>query len=208
MAFTILLTGFGPFPGAPFNPTEPLVQELARKRFPGVGTVRAATHIFNVSYGAVDRELPALIEKERPDALIMFGLAVRTKHVRIETRARNALSRTLSDAEGCLPSTSTIVPGGPAALALRTPAQRLLVAVRSIGLPVKISHDAGHYLCNYLCWRAAESARKGMPRITSFIHVPNLHRRQWPRACGVSLDDLTTAGAAIMRVVTSSARFA
>ena len=32
MAATILLTGFGPFPGAPFNPTGPLVTELARAR--------------------------------------------------------------------------------------------------------------------------------------------------------------------------------
>ena len=34
MAITILITGFGPFPGAPFNPTEPLAQELARRRHP------------------------------------------------------------------------------------------------------------------------------------------------------------------------------
>ncbi|HZD90599.1 MAG TPA: pyroglutamyl-peptidase I, partial [Pseudolabrys sp.] len=27
---TILVTGFGPFPGAPFNPTVPLVRRLAR----------------------------------------------------------------------------------------------------------------------------------------------------------------------------------
>ena len=30
MAVTILVTGFGPFPGAPFNPTGPLVKQLAR----------------------------------------------------------------------------------------------------------------------------------------------------------------------------------
>jgi pyroglutamyl-peptidase len=208
MAFTILLTGFGPFPGARFNPTEPLVQELARKRFKGFAAIRPVAHIFEVSYGAIDRELPALIEKERPDALIMFGLALRTKHVRIETRARNALSRTLPDVAGCFPPAATILPGGPPALTLRTPAQRLLVAVRSAGLPVKISHDAGHYLCNYLCWRAAESTRKGTPRITSFIHVPNAHRRQWHQAGGISLDDLTSAGAAILRAIISSVRIA
>lgn len=206
MAFTILLTGFGPFPGAPFNPTEPLVRELARKRFPGLANIRLLAHIFKVSYDAVDRELPALIAKEKPDALIMFGLAARTRHVRIETRARNALTRALPDAEGNLPLTGTIVPGGPVALALRTPAQRLLVALRSAGLPVKISHDAGHYLCNYLCWRAAKSARKGTPQITSFIHVPSVHRWQLHQACGISLDDLADAGAAVMRAVISSAR--
>ena len=36
----ILLTGFGPFPGAPFNPTMPLVKRLTALRRPAF---RAAT---------------------------------------------------------------------------------------------------------------------------------------------------------------------
>jgi pyroglutamyl-peptidase len=206
MTLTILLTGFGPFPGAPFNPTGPLAQELAHRRHPAFADVRRLAHVFSVSYDAIDRDLPALLAKERPDVLIMFGLAVRTKHVRIETRARNALTRTLPDVEGHLPRSGTILPRGPAALPLRTPAQRLLVAARSVGLPVAISHDAGHYLCNYLCWRAAEAARKGKPRITSFIHVPNVRRAQSHHHSGLSLDDLAEGGAAIMRAVISSTR--
>jgi pyroglutamyl-peptidase len=206
MTLTILLTGFGPFPGAPFNPTGPLAQELAHRRYPAFADVRRLAHVFSVSYGAIDRDLPVLLAKERPDALIMFGLAVRTKHVRIETRARNALTRTLPDVEGQVPLSGTILPRGPAALPLRTPAQRLLVAARSAGLPVAISHDAGHYLCNYLCWRAAEAARKGRPRITSFIHVPNVRRMQSHHTGGLSLDDLADAGAQIMRAVISSTR--
>ena len=206
MTLTVLLTGFGPFPGAPFNPTGPLALELARRRHPAFADVRRLAHVFSVSYDAIDRDLPALLAKERPDALIMFGLAVRTKHVRIETRARNALTRTLPDVEGHVPLSGTILPRGPAALPLRTPAQRLLVAARSAGLPVAISHDAGHYLCNYLCWRAAEAARKGRPRITSFIHVPNVRRMQSHHTGGLSLDDLADAGAQIMRAVISSTR--
>ena len=56
MTSTILLTGFGPFPGAPFNPTGPLVRELARRNSPGL---RRAAHVFTTSYQTVDRELPA-----------------------------------------------------------------------------------------------------------------------------------------------------
>ncbi|MGZ3328087.1 MAG: pyroglutamyl-peptidase I, partial [Xanthobacteraceae bacterium] len=74
MTETILLTGFGPFPGAPYNPTGPLVMALARRRHPAFVNVRRVAHIFQVSYEAVDRELPALLERERPAALIMFGL--------------------------------------------------------------------------------------------------------------------------------------
>jgi pyroglutamyl-peptidase len=88
----ILITGFGPFPGAPFNPTEPLVARLLRLRRPALGDVELTGHIFRVSYAAVDRELPQLLTKRRPHALLMFGLAGRTPLVRIETRARNAVT--------------------------------------------------------------------------------------------------------------------
>src|ERR1700684_2721896 len=85
---TILITGFGPFPGAPFNPTMPLVKRLTQLRRPAFGDVDLIGHIFHVTYATVDRELPALIAQRRPHALLMFGLADRTAHVRVETRAR------------------------------------------------------------------------------------------------------------------------
>jgi len=121
MTATILITGFGPFPGAPFNPTEPLAGELARRRHPAFANVRRVAHVFRVSYEAVDRDLPALIAREKPKAFVMFGLAGRTKHVRIETRARNVLTRLAPDADGEIPATTTIVPGAPVALSLGAP---------------------------------------------------------------------------------------
>ena len=96
---TLLVTGFGPFPGAPFNPTTPLVKRLARLRRPGLADVRIVGHVFPTSYAAVERELPALIARHKPDALLMFGLATRAKRLRIETRARNALAL-LPDVKG------------------------------------------------------------------------------------------------------------
>src|ERR1700730_2214436 len=86
----ILITGFGPFPGAPCNPTQPLVARLLRLRRPALDDVKLLGHVFPVTYQAVDRELPELLAKHRPQALLMFGLANRTPYVRIETRARNA----------------------------------------------------------------------------------------------------------------------
>jgi pyroglutamyl-peptidase len=207
MTATILITGFGPFPGAPFNPTEPLAVELARRRHPAFANVRRVAHVFRTSYEAVDRELPTLIAREKPAALVMFGLAGRTKHVRIETRARNVLTRVVPDADGQIPGTAAIVPGAPMALSLRTPARRLLMAALASGVPVALSHDAGHYLCNYLCWRAAEAARTGAPRLVAFVHVPAVRRTQvQPRRAALTLDDLTQAGEAIVRAALAAAR--
>ncbi len=71
----ILITGFGAFPGAPYNPTMPLVERLLRLRRPAFDDVELSSHIFHVTYATVDRELPGLLRKHRPHALLMFGLA-------------------------------------------------------------------------------------------------------------------------------------
>jgi pyroglutamyl-peptidase len=209
MTRTILLTGFGPFPGAPFNPTGALVEALADRRTTALRHVRRVAHVFATSYHAVDRELAGLIGRERPDALIMFGLAPRSPLISIETQARNTLTRAVPDASGQLPGASAIVPGGRAALALQVPAPQLVAAVRAAGIPAVLSGDAGSYLCNYLCWRAGEAAeRDGVPRLVAFVHVPNVRgnarvpsRRALcqPPRLPITFDDLVRAGEAIMR---------
>jgi pyroglutamyl-peptidase len=213
MTATILLTGFGPFPGAPFNPTGPLVKELARRRTPALRHIRCVAHVFPTSYQAVDRDLPALLARERPDALIMFGLAPRRRLISIETWARNALTCALPDANGHIPAASVIVPGGHAVLALRSPAQRLVAAVRAVRISAALSSDAGSYLCNYLCWRAGEAAeRDGVPRLVAFVHVPHVpanvrvpRARARPRARPrITFDDLLRAGELIMRAAAAA----
>src|SRR5882672_8050254 len=156
---TILVTGFGPFPGAPFNPTGPLVTRLARVRRPALADTKIVAHVFPTSYAAVDRELPALIARYKPDALLMFGLAPRAKTLRIETRARNALAL-LPDVGGDSVQRTKLAPGGPAAISLPASTIHLFTAARAARVPVMLSRDAGRYLCNYLCWRAAEAAAK------------------------------------------------
>jgi len=109
---TILVTGFGSFPGAPFNPTTPLVRRLARLRRPAWAEVTLVPHVFPTSYAAVDRDLAKLIARHRPDALLMFGLAPRAKTIHVETRARNAAS-ILPDAGGAAPRSHSVEAGAP-----------------------------------------------------------------------------------------------
>jgi pyroglutamyl-peptidase len=165
---TILITGFGPFPGAPFNPTASLVGRLTRVRHPNL---RLVAHVFPTEYAAVDHDLPRLIEQYRPDALLMFGLHGRARTLRIETLARNVLGRH-RDAGGVFARSRAIVPGLSHA-PMATPAARLARAARRTGVPAVMSRDAGSYLCNYLCWQATVSG----PRFAAFIHVPPIARK-------------------------------
>ena len=176
MRGTILVTGFGPFPGAPVNPTQALVKALARMRHPNI---RLVSHIFRTSYAAVDRDLPALLARHQPDALLMFGLHGRARTLRLEMLARNARAR-VADVDGLMPG-ATITAGGPSCLAMPCPAARLLAALRRGGVPVALSRNAGGYLCNYLCWRAAQAAQNNGPRLAAFVHVPPIRAKPMPR---------------------------
>jgi pyroglutamyl-peptidase len=203
----ILLTGFGPFPGAPFNPTGRLVEKLARSRRLAQDGVQCTSHVFCTSYRAVDRELPALLARTKPDVLVMFGLAGRTHRLRIETRARNALSCIIPDAARSKPPIGKIAPGAAPTLAMRVPAQWLVRAARSSGVKAAPSHDAGRYLCNYLCWRAAEAARQPTgPTVAAFVHVPLVQRMHAKRRAPLTFDQLARAGEAIVLTAMAVAR--
>jgi pyroglutamyl-peptidase len=165
----VLITGFGRFPGAPFNPSGPLARALAKRRRPAFDGLRRAVHVFETSYAAVDRDLPKLIAQHRPDIVLMFGLAARTPFVRIEMRARNAKSILFPDISGQRPIERAIAPGKPDAYG-RAPFARLLGAARASKTRVRLSRDAGRYLCNYVYWRALEASRSGT--LAQFIHIP------------------------------------
>lgn len=184
MTLTVLLTGFGPFPGVFHNPTGPLVQQLARLRRPALADVRLVPHVFETSYRAVDDALPKLLAEFEPDALLMFGLATRASCLRVEMRARNALS-VHADAQGKLPPGARILRGGPDALAFGAAAQRLALAACDAGAPAVTSRNAGRYLCNYLSWRGIEAAAlpEG-PSFTAFVHVPPIASGQKPQRGG------------------------
>ena len=199
---TVLLTGFGPFPGAPSNPTAALVRKLLALRRPSLTHVRLIGHVFDTSYAAVDRELPQLLARHRPDAILMFGLATRTKHLRVETRARNAVSTLLPDVEGRLRG-RMIASGGPSALPFGPHCGRLLAAVRKTLSAAALSRDAGRYLCNYLCWRALEAAARPRGPLVAFVHVPLLRQGASGR---LTLDDLARAGGALLLAMVSEAR--
>jgi pyroglutamyl-peptidase len=175
----VLLTGFGPFPGAPFNPSAALVSALARRRRPALAGIERRTHIFATTYASVDRELPKLFA-QNPDIVLMFGVAGRRRQLSIETLARNGVSVLFPDAEGFRPKQSVIAVHGPAALKGNAPFAKLRGAARTSAAPARLSRDAGRYLCNYAYWRTLERARNGRPLI-QFVHIPPVSGKPRPR---------------------------
>ncbi len=172
----VLITGFGPFPGAPFNPSAALANALTRQRRPALAGIERTVHVFATTYASVDRDLPKLFaQKQKPDIVLMFGVAGRRRQICIETRARNAVSLLFPDASGHRPRHGVIKLHGPAALAGNAPFARLAGAAGT-----RLSRDAGRYLCNYVYWRALEQVRGTRP-LVQFVHIPPVGTKPMPR---------------------------
>jgi pyroglutamyl-peptidase len=202
----VLIAGFGPFPSAPSNPSGRLATALARRRRPALAGIEITSHVFATAYEAVDRDLPKLLA-QRPDVLLIFGLAGRRQHVCIETRARNARSILFSDVSGWRPDRAAIAPG-QSALIGNAPFPRLLDALRRTALPARLSRDAGAYLCNYAYWRALQGVRHCRP-LVQFVHIPSIGakpQRGTFRRCAPPLHRLATAGENLVIALIAASR--
>jgi pyroglutamyl-peptidase len=204
----VLIAGFGPFPGAPFNPSAALAKALARRRRPALAGIDRVTHVFATTYAAVDHDLPKLLAA-KPDIVLIFGLAGRRRQLCIETRARNAVSVLFPDAGGHRPSDTVIARRGPPALKGHAPFAALRGAARTRTHAARLSRDAGRYLCNYAYWRALERVKNGQP-LVQFVHIPAVSSKPRParrsRQRRPSLAQFVAAAEALLIALVAASR--
>lgn len=206
----MLVIGFGPFPGAPRNPSAELVRRMARLRRPALAGATIATAILPTTYRAVFEDLPALLHMHDPDAVIFFGLAARTPFLRIETRAVNRATAFYPDMLRAKHETPALLPGCATELAVRANVRRLAYAARAAGIDARLSRDAGRYICNASLYQALLSgAKSGRPRLVAFVHIPRPRvrvradiRRGMKRP---TMETLVAAGGAVLRALAAEA---
>jgi pyroglutamyl-peptidase len=173
----ILVTGFGPFPGQPFNASAALVAALAEDEAVAALPAEVAVDILPTDWRRGLELAGRLTETFRPDAVVHFGVSSKARHFEIETRAFNA-ARLAPDCSGAMPAGYHIVRGAPPVLSATLPAPLLLRRLRLAGLPVSLSRDAGRYLCNAALYHSlAKAARSNRRTQVGFIHMPALLRK-------------------------------
>jgi pyroglutamyl-peptidase len=197
----LLVTGFGPFPGVPVNPSERLARRVASlPRLRRSLGAQPCLLVLRTAYEAIPAQLePAL--REAPAAILMFGVAKRARRVRVEVRARNRASRLFPDASGHVARRLTLEAGGPDERRCRE-AEKMLAGLRRSGLRVVRSQDAGRYLCNAAYFRAL---REEIPVV--FLHIPPLPDPNRPGRPGLrrrrtALDALAEAAATAALLLT------
>lgn len=167
----VLITGFGPFPGVPRNISATVAERLGhavRRRFPSAHVVFSA---LPTEWHIAPDHVGDLVADLRPRVALHFGVSEQAQGFVIETVARNHAHKV--DAAGMMPELPLLDPFGPPEMATQLPAARLRTRLERLGLPVRLSRDAGAYLCNAVFYRSvlAQRAADNGGR-SGFIHLP------------------------------------
>jgi pyroglutamyl-peptidase len=170
---TVLITGFGPFPGVPVNATMRLLPELALaapRLFPDV---RFAVEVLPTEWAAGPRRLGQVLAEVAPDLALHFGVSSRARGFEIEQRAHNTCSAA-PDASGVLPVGAALRDGAAEHLAASLPVRHIVTRLRRLGIPAFVSRDAGAYLCNAALYHSLVCARDktAAGRRVGFVHIP------------------------------------
>jgi pyroglutamyl-peptidase len=176
---TILVTGFGAFPGVPRNPTACILKDLVRyrARFARFG-VDLRFHLLPVRFAEIESRLAALVEMDRPDAILHLGVASRRRQISVETRAINRAGPLHPDASRARPD-QVLAYGAPQYLHASYPAARILSALRMRGHAAARSINAGDYVCNATLYH---SLLNGFAAEVGFLHAPKPKPRSRPLA--------------------------
>ncbi len=164
-ARTALVTAFEPFGGETVN-----ASEEAAKRIHGwrSGDAVVVTRVLSCAYEVCVAEFLEAFERLRPSVVLMTGQAARRRLICVERFARSRVSATAIDNLGAL----GVAAEGPVRLEAKG-ADAVARAIRDAGVPVRVSMNAGDYVCNHLYYRVLRhlaGATTTVPAI--FIHLP------------------------------------
>lgn len=153
-----LITGFETFGGHLVNPSSEFVKNFD---FPNFDKV-----ILPVDYEQCLQEINKFPLGDY-DFVFLLGLAADRKEVCFERVALNWIESPISDNKGQSPKPQKIDETREAAVINPLPLESWTSLLSQEPLPVKVSHSAGAYLCNFLYFHVLQKTSKAL-----FIHLP------------------------------------
>lgn len=164
----ILLTGFSPFGNSAVNPSWEAVKQVAVPQ--NVELMRL--EIPTVFYKSA-QVLAGKIEEFKPDVVLCVGQAAGRAEITPERIAININDAKKPDNGGNIPHNELIDSEGPPAYFSGFPIEKIIEALHSEDIPVRISFSAGTYVCNHLFYSLMDLInQKELPIIGGFVHIP------------------------------------
>lgn len=204
----ILLTGFEPFGRVRSNPSERIVQTIARSnaspKHKASDTIVA--EVLPVEFAAAEKKIRRLIRRERPDAVLCLGVAAARERICLERIALNMDDEASPDNAREVRTGRRIVRGAPLAYETTLPITRMLAALKKRGIRARISNHAGTYVCNHVFYAARHETEKIKKKIPcGLIHVPMAGKaRNGPKKRGMALNEMVEATQCCIQVLKKS----
>jgi pyroglutamyl-peptidase len=169
----VFISGFGPFGDHEVNPTSLLIDALRNGEISYPEELLIETVTLPVSFGESYEVLKKMSDSFNPDVMIAMGLGADRKAIELELIAQNKIHAQIRDNLGEKPEHQVINPKGPLSYLSTLPLAGMEGVLKKNGLPVKISNNAGTFVCNYIFYKMMED-NQDTERLCGFIHFPPL----------------------------------
>lgn len=165
---TILLTGFEPYGGLDFNPTEHIVQTLSAS-----GETGLVTALLPTSYRRAESEIVDLLSTHQPSRVLMLGLKRRSSRLCFEQIASNMDHSFAPDNDGDIRVRASVIEAAPESYPNTLRYESMEKIAIDTGETVECSNDAGGYVCNHAFFVAAHYAVTELEGCgCGFVHIP------------------------------------
>ena len=179
----LLVTGFDAFGKESLNPAAQVLPLLTAPE--GVELIKLE---IPTVYGCGTQVLD-VIQKERPQAVLLLGQAGGRSSLTLERIAINLRDCSMADNAGKTAQEEPVLPDGPAAYFSTLPIKAMVSAIQAAGIPAAVSNTAGTFVCNSLLYEVLQGCSQIAPGTkVGFLHVPFLpcqvtDRPQYPSMC-------------------------
>lgn len=190
----LLVTGFSQFSGVAENPTQWLVEHLPEYlEARGEASLVASCAVLRVSAKDTEDFVATTLKRElrhkhhhKTRILVNFGVNVNGACFHLESRAYNCADFRCPDVDGWQPQHQVIEKQEGLTIesfrSCRLPLDDIAERLCSAGHDVKVSTDAGRYICNWIYYHSlmaqdekkagAEQNGSAAPWLSLFVHVP------------------------------------
>src|SRR3989344_28559 len=160
----VLLTGFEPFAGTPYNPTTEVIEAVAKEE-------AVDTMILSVTFRTAAEQVIRYIERETPALVLSLGLKG-DQYITLEQQSRNIMNSYVADNAGYRPREERIASSSEyIQSSFDEPA--LAQLLEQAGLPVRLSYNAGTFVCNDLIYRVNHYIwENNLSTPFVFFHIP------------------------------------
>ena len=173
----VLLTGFEPFGGEYINSSQETAKAVSCDE---IGDIEVVSGTLPVSFKRSGKAICELIDKTKPDIVIMLGQSGKSDCIKIERIAVNMMDAKKPDYDGYTPDEEFILNDGPSAYFSSLPVKHLRNQLVKSGVPAEVSNTVGLYVCNTTYYAALHHISiTGKNIKTIFVHLPKISD-EWP----------------------------